>query len=92
MDINKLLRGVNCSCGKMHTCDIKYVYIEENATERLKEICVDDKSILIVADENTYAAAGEKTEKALSDKSIKKVIFMELLNLVKSLSKKMIKY
>ena len=75
MDINKLLSGVNCSCGKMHTCDIKYVYIEENVTERLKEICVDDKSILIVADENTYAAAGEKTEKALSDKSIKKVIF-----------------
>ena len=75
MDINKLLGGVNCSCGKMHTCDIEYVYIEKNATERLKEICIGSRNILLVADENTYAAAGEKTVASLPHKQIKKVIF-----------------
>ncbi len=75
MDINELLSGVKCSCGKVHTCDIKYVYIEKNAAERLKVICREDKNILIVADENTYAAAGEMTVKALTGKTIKKVIF-----------------
>ena len=75
MDINKLLSGVNCSCGKTHNCDIKYVYIENSAIERLKEICCDNRNILIVADENTFAAAGEKTVNALEGKNLKKVIF-----------------
>ena len=75
MDINKLLSGVECSCGKVHTCDINYVYIEKGAISYLKEICKNYKNILIVADENTFGAAGEKTVAALSDKQIKKVIF-----------------
>ena len=75
MDINKLLSGVNCSCGKTHNCDIKYVYIENSAIERLKEICCDNRNILIVADENTFAAAGEKTVNALKGKNLKTVIF-----------------
>lgn len=75
MDINKLLGGVNCSCGKVHTCDIEYVYIEKSATERLKEICRNNRNLLIVADQNTYDAAGEKTVAALPHKHIKKVIF-----------------
>ena len=75
MDINKLLEGVNCSCGKTHSCDIKYVYIEKNATERLVELCRDYKNVLVVADENTFSAAGEKTLKALADKDVVKVIF-----------------
>ena len=75
MDINKLLQGVACNCGKFHTCNIDYVYIEKEAASRLKEICESYKNILIVADENTYRAAGDKTVDALSDKNIKKVIF-----------------
>lgn len=75
MDINQLLKGVECSCGKFHTCDIKYVYIEENAVARLKEICSENHNIIIVADENTYGAAGEITVSALEEKNIKKVIF-----------------
>ena len=75
MDINELLRGVDCPCGKFHTCDIKYVYIEPNATERLRDICAEYKNVLIVADENTYAAAGGKVSKALSDKTTQEVIF-----------------
>lgn len=75
MDINELLRGVDCSCGKFHTCDIKYVYIEPNATERLKDICAEYKNVLIVADENTYPAAGGRVSQALSDKTTQEVIF-----------------
>lgn len=75
MDINELLQGVECSCGKFHTCDIKYVYIEPNATRRLKDICASYSNILIVADQNTYAAAGEKTVGALKGFNLNKVIF-----------------
>ena len=49
MDINKLLCGKECECGKTHTCDIDYVYIENNAILRLTEILRDYKSVLIVA-------------------------------------------
>ncbi len=75
MDINELLKGVDCACGKRHDCNIKYVYVENGAIKRLAEICKDYKSVLIVADENTYKAAGEQTIKALDGKDIKKVIF-----------------
>ncbi len=75
MDINKLLGGVNCNCRKHHTCDIKYVYIENDAAKNLSEICRDNHSVLIVADENTFQAAGEITLSALKGKNIKKLIF-----------------
>ena len=75
LNINELLRGVNCSCGKVHTCNIQYVYIEKNATQRLSEICSKYRNILMVADENTFFAAGEATVSALAGKHIKKVIF-----------------
>ena len=75
MDINKLLEGRKCECGKIHSCDINYVYIEKNAISHLKEICKDQNTVLLVADENTYNAAGEKTVNALEGKQIRKVIF-----------------
>lgn len=75
MDINRLLGGIHCACGRTHTCDIEYVYIERNAIRRLGEICGSHRSILIVADENTFAAAGEQTLSALSGKEIRQVIF-----------------
>lgn len=75
MDINKLLEGVNCKCGRTHSCNIKQVFIERNATLKLTEICKEYNNILIVADENTFSASGEKVLLSLKDKSIKKVIF-----------------
>ena len=75
MDINNLLKGIECDCGKYHTCDIDYVYIERGAINRLSEICNNYNNILIVADENTFAAAGDKTILAIEGKSIEKVIF-----------------
>ena len=75
MDINKLLKGVKCTCGKAHNCNIKYVYIENGATRHLVDICSNFNNLLIVADENTYAAAGNITLEVLNNKTIKKVIF-----------------
>ena len=75
MDINKLLKGVQCACGKLHTCDINYVYIEDNAIRHLTDICKQDNQILIVADENTFAAAGEQVLSALDGKQLVQVIF-----------------
>jgi len=75
MDINNLLKGVECDCGKYHTCDIDYVYIESGAINHLSEICNNYNNILIVADENTFAAAGDKTILTMEGKNIEKVIF-----------------
>ena len=70
-----MLLGVDCECGKRHVCSIEKVYIEKGATKRLAELCADYKKVLLVADENTYAAGGERVSLALSDKEIKRVIF-----------------
>ena len=75
MDLTKLLQGVDCACGKHHSCDIGFVAIERGAIRHLKCLCRDYSSILVVADGNTYAAAGEKTEKALAGKKLTRVIF-----------------
>ena len=75
MDINELLKGVDCACGKHHTCDIEAVYIEKGAIAHLTEICHSYQTTLIVADENTFAAAGEQTLQALIGKAVEKIIF-----------------
>ena len=76
MDINQILQGVSCdACKKLHTCPIKYVYIENNAVSHLKEIACEYKKVLLVADENTYAASGKGTEEYLSGKISERVIF-----------------
>lgn len=75
MDINELLQGVNCTCGKQHKCDIKHVAIYKGAISSLANVAEEYDDILLVADENTYRAAGEKTMAALAGKHLKKVIF-----------------
>lgn len=75
MDVNELLLGVDCKCGKKHTCNIKHVYIEAGACKRLVEICAQYSKILIVADQNTFGVAGKGVESALSGKIANKVIF-----------------
>lgn len=75
MNINKILAGADCSCGRRHECDIEHVFIEKNACERLGKLTVGKNNILVVADENTYAAAGERTVSALAGKNVGKVIF-----------------
>ena len=75
MDINTLLQGVQCSCGRHHQCHIRHVAIGTDAIAQLEDITSKFNKILLVADENTYRAAGDKTEKALTGKTLDKVIF-----------------
>ncbi len=75
MDINSILKGVACECGKTHTCDIEAVYIESGAIRRLTKLCDPYQDILIVADENTFGAAGKQVVSALKDKAVRKVLF-----------------
>ena len=75
MDINGLLKPLECACGKTHVCDIEQVFIEENAIFRLKDALKNHDNFLVVADENTFGVAGEKTLSVLSDKTVKTVIF-----------------
>ena len=75
MEINELLQGIDCACGRHHRCDIRYVAIGSNAIAQLGDMVKGYGRILLVADENTYAAAGEKTENALAEKTVCKVIF-----------------
>ena len=76
MNINEILMGVECkACGKTHKCPIEKVYIESNAIRHLTQIAEKYEKILIVADENTYLASGDKVDKSLLSKSTEKVIF-----------------
>ena len=75
MDIQQLLQGVDCVCGKHHTCDIRYVAIEKGAISHLTKLTADYSHVLLVADENTFGAAGAQTVAALGKKLAKKVIF-----------------
>lgn len=75
MDIQMLLSGKKCDCGRYHTCDIDSVYIEKGAVSRLSALCAQFKKILVVADENTFGAAGKQTCEALGKKVYGKVIF-----------------
>ncbi len=69
MEIQDLLKGkTDCACGKSHLCPIQYVYIEENACDRLPAICADYHSILLVADRNTDRVAGETVRSKIADR------------------------
>ena len=75
MDTNAILKGVDCSCGRRHECDIEHVYIEKGAISKLSELCRGYEKILVVADENTYGAAGKAVEDAIGERISKRVVF-----------------
>lgn len=65
----------DCACGMVHTCPIRRVSIGENATKDLAEITAGFRSILVVADENTWKAASEKVLPHLSDRKTETLIY-----------------
>lgn len=75
MDFEKLLRDFECECGKKHSCAIKRVEIGDGAIEKIPELVKDYKSIVIAADQNTYAACGEAVKSKIADKCEKLHIF-----------------
>ncbi len=75
MDIQTLLRGVDCPCGRHHSCDIDFVAVEKGAIRHLTSLAQPYSQILVVADENTCDAAGTKVMEALTGKAVRQVIF-----------------
>ncbi len=74
-----LQKEYNCSCGRVHICDIEEIYIEENAVRRLPEILSRHsyKNLCIVCDKNTERAAGFQIYNELEKAgySFKKILF-----------------
>ena len=56
-------KDIKCSCGRLHRCYIKDIIIKDNAIKELERIIEENeyKSIFVVADTNTWKAAGIKT-------------------------------
>lgn len=71
MDIQKILDTVkDCSCGKIHTFDVRRVEIGHDMTLHAGEILTSEnfgKKLLLVADENTIGASKNLTGVHLAD-------------------------
>ena len=69
MTVAELLEGkLDCPCGQAHPCPIDSVVIGKNACESLVELCGEYKSILLVADKNTYAVGGDRVMSLVGEK------------------------
>ena len=75
MRIQELLGGMDCACGRHHTCPIRFVAIEPDAIRHLAKLAEPYASVLLVADENTWGAAGEKAEAALAGRDVRRCVF-----------------
>lgn len=76
MDIQELLLGrEDCACGRPHRCPIEAVSVGAGVIAELDDLAEQDAHVLLVADENTYAAAGAQVEAALGARVGARVIF-----------------
>ncbi len=73
-DMKKLLVGIDCACGVRHDCAIKEVVIEDGAVNKTASLAAPYKSIVIIADNNTYPLCGDKIAADLADKLENKLI------------------
>ncbi len=75
-DIKKLCDGIiGCECGMDHLCPIDLIEIGNGVLPKLTEMCADFKSILLVADSNTYAVCGKEVFEILKDKITSTIVF-----------------
>lgn len=76
MDINELLAGKeDCPCSRPHRCSIERVAIGAGAIGELPSLLGGASRVLLIADENTYCAAGAQVEAALAACRLERVIF-----------------
>ena len=62
---------MDCTCEqKKHSAPVKTIEVSENAIFKIADILSDYKKIFMVADENTYEAAGKTVEKILKEKGM----------------------
>lgn len=75
MDFQPLLQEKRCACGKVHKCDIRHILIEEGAIQKLGDLLETYHNILVVADTNTYAVAGEGVVEQVGARLENKLIY-----------------
>ena len=76
MTIEQLLLGKkDCECGSSHYCPIDRVIIGENACSCLSELAEGYGKILLVADENTFRACGDRVLPNLGARLADSMIF-----------------
>ena len=69
MNIHDLLcRDIACSCGRTHRCDIGALEIGAGALDKLPRAVEAYKSILIVADSNTYPLCDTRVNSLIGNK------------------------
>lgn len=75
------LKSKGCSCGKAHLSNVKNIIIGKGAIEKLPEEIKKEgaRKVFLVADKNTYKAAGEKAESIIKNAGLEclKYIFNE---------------
>lgn len=77
MNIAKLLKGRNCNCGKVHSCNIKKVVIKQGAINEIYDLVSEYNSIIVVADKNTYRVCGKDVQLRLKEKLSSSLIFQD---------------
>ena len=72
MDYLDIVNNEKCECGKIHSAMIDHCISEKNAINKLPEFIkmYDGKKIFLVADKNTFKAAGEKVCSVLEKSNI----------------------
>ena len=72
MEIGRKLSECRCSCGKRHISSVKCVITESGAINKLPEIIkgYNAEKVFIIADKNTYKAAGEQVCNILQKSNI----------------------
>lgn len=75
MDFQPLLQKKHCACGKVHKCDIRHILIENGAVQKLGSLLESYHHILVVADTNTYAVAGEEVRTQVGDRLENRLIY-----------------
>lgn len=70
--VGYLGKTIDCSCGRVHTVDLKTVEISKDALGKVAQIMSRDgyKKPFIVADRNTYQVAAKRLESLLASESI----------------------
>lgn len=65
-----LNKNIQCSCGKVHHAEIEDVIIENGAINHLPDLLekYHFRKVFLIADNNTYNAAGKSLEKLLREK------------------------
>ncbi|MBR5231366.1 MAG: sn-glycerol-1-phosphate dehydrogenase [Clostridia bacterium] len=68
-------KEIRCTCGRTHFCNLGEVVVENGALRHLPRLMKNYHRILLVADQNTYAACGKQVQEILNGKIADTLIF-----------------